>query len=209
MAGRQFFQLTRSFSTSNAAAAVVKTPIPIFGTEGRYASALYSAASKNKALEAVENDLVALTGAMKTDPRLAEFIKDPSTNKALKVEGLLGVCDKLKMNELSKNLMHALAENNRFTALPAVAASYATLMSAYRGEVVCSVTTAKALDAGMAKEVEASLAGFLKAGEKAQISFKVDPALIGGMVVSIGDKFVDMSMATKLNKYSEMIKAAA
>ena len=48
----------------------------------------------------------------------------------------------------------------------------------FRGEVVCSVTTAKALDAGMAKEVEASLAGFLKAGEKAQISFKVSSIIV-------------------------------
>jgi len=209
MATRSLITLTRSFSTSSAASALVKTPIPVYGTEGRYASALYSAASKNAALDAVEKDLASMSGALKTDPRLAEFLNDPSINKGVKVEGLVGVCDKLKMNELSKNLMLALAENNRFTQVQVVATTFATLMAAHRGEVVCAVTTAKPLDAGMAKEVEATLGGFLKTGEKALITFNVDPAIIGGMVVSVGDKFVDMSMATKLNKYSELIKGAA
>ena len=101
------------------------------------------------------------------------------------------------------------------------------------------MTSAKALDGAMAKEVEGALNGFLKKGQKAQITFsvsraqfykrtiytieensivffiptkiffQVDPALVGGMVVSIDDKFCDMSMSSKLNKYSELLKAAA
>ena len=98
-------------------------------------------------------------------------------------------------------------------------------MAAHRGEVVCQVTTAKPLDAAMVKEVEGALKGFLKGNEKALINYAVDPSLIGGMVglirsplvnsiifpqvVSIGDKFADMSMSSKLKKYSELIKGAA
>ena len=100
-------------------------------------------------------------------------------------------------------------------------------MAAHRGEVVCQVTTAKPLDAAMLKEVEGALKGFLKGNEKALITYAVDPAIIGGMVgvsdlvismvnyilmlqvVSIGDKFCDMSMSSKLKKYSELIKGAA
>ncbi len=61
----------------------------------------------------------------------------------------------------------------------------------------------------MKKEVEGAMASFLTKGQKSLISYKVDPTIIGGMVVSIGDKYVDMSMASKLKKYSEMISAAA
>merc|ERR1712080_692296 len=139
---------------------------------------------------------------MKTDARLGDFLLDPSVSKGLKIDGINGVCKTLKVNDLSKNLLAALAENNRFTFISAVVA-------AHRGEVVCVVTTAKPLDAAMAKDVEAALGGFLKAGEKALISYTVDPAIVGGMVVSIADKFVDMSMISKLNKYSELIKGAA
>ena len=67
----------------------------------------------------------------------------------------------------------------------------------------------QALDAAMTKEVEAALNSFLKKGEKSFIRYHVDPSIIGGMIVSIGDKYVDMSMSAKLNKYTEIIKSAA
>ena len=65
------------------------------------------------------------------------------------------------------------------------------------------------LDAAMKKEVDGAIAGFLVKGQKSLISYKVDASIVGGMIVSIGDKYVDMSIASKLNKYSELIKAAA
>jgi len=209
MFSRNLSGLAKQLSTSATSNAVVRTPIPVYGIEGRYASALYSAATKKKALEAVEKDLATVAATLKSDARLAEFLNDPSVGKSLKVDGVSGVADKLKLNPLSKNLLVGMAENNRFTAIPAVVSTFSTIMAAHRGEVECVVTTAKALDAATAKEVEAALAGHLKAGQKSLITYKVDPAIVGGMVVSIGDKFCDMSMATKLNKYSELLKAAA
>merc|ERR1712038_1307911 len=119
----------------------------------------------------------------------------------LKVDGLTGASQKLGFNDLTRNLLFALAENNRVSYLDAVVSSFGTLMAAHRGEVVCSVTTAK--------EVEAAVKGFLKGSEKALINYSVDPAIIGGMVISVGDKFCDMSMSSKLKKYSELIKGAA
>lgn len=65
------------------------------------------------------------------------------------------------------------------------------------------------LDAAMSKEVEAAIGGLLKSGEKSKISYKVDPSIIGGLVVSVGDKYVDMSIGSKLKKYEAMIKSAA
>jgi len=209
MAARNLSILSRQFSTSNARHALVKTPIPVYGIEGRYSAALFSAANKNGVLEAVEKDLGTLSGLMKTDPRLSEFLLDPSVKKPLKVDGLTGACKKLGFSDLTKNLLLAMADNNRVSYIDAVAGSFATLMAAHRGEVVCTVTTAKPLAADMAKEVEGALNGFLKANEKALINYAVDPSIVGGMVVAIGDKFCDMSMSTKLTKYSELIKGAA
>ena len=112
-APRNLAILARQFSTSQSRNAVVKTPIPVYGIEGRYAAALFSAANKKGALEAVEKDLGLISTTMKTDPRLGEFLLDPSVKKALKMDGLNGVCKKLKVNELSKNLLLTVAENNR------------------------------------------------------------------------------------------------
>merc|ERR1711955_137350 len=150
-------------STSNKA--LVKTPIPVYGIEGRYSAALYSAANKKKALDVVEGDLKKLQGAMKSDARFNQFLVDPTIKTNLKVDGLTGACKKLGFNDLTKNLLLALAENNRVGYLDAVVSSYGTLMAAHRGEVVCSVTTAKALDAAMKKEVEAAVKGFLRGNE--------------------------------------------
>ena len=126
---------------------------------------------------------------------------------------------------ISSPLFTFLSVSCRASYIGAVVSSYGTLMAAHRGEVVCQVTTAKPLDAAMVKEVEGALKGFLKGNEKALINYAVDPSLIGGMVgmirsplvnsiifpqvVSIGDKFADMSMSSKLKKYSELIKGAA
>ena len=65
-------------SRPNSVDQLVKTPTPVYGTEGRYAAALYSAASKNKALEAVEKDLKTMTATLGKDAQFAAFLADPS-----------------------------------------------------------------------------------------------------------------------------------
>lgn len=64
------------------------------------------------------------------------------------------------------------------------------------------------LDAAMKKDLEASLNSFVKKGESIQLTLKVDPSLIGGMVVSIGDRYIDMSMASKINRYTSLLQQA-
>jgi len=210
MAANQFRVLIRGVSTSAVRnAGLVKPPIQVSGTEGRYAMALYSAASKNKALDAVEKDLNTFKATLAKDKPLAEFLYDPTIKKSTKADGLTAACGKLKLSPLTTNLIAALAENGRHGLVDSVIASYGTIMAAQRGEVVCEVVTAKALDPAMTKEVEATIALFLKKGEKSKMSYKVDPAIVGGMVVSIGDKYADMSIASKMKKYTDLINAAA
>jgi F-type H+-transporting ATPase subunit O len=82
MAARQIPSiLRRQLSTSVARHAIVKTPIPVYGIEGRYAAALFSAANKTGALEVVEKDLASLSKAMATDPVLKQFLVDPTIKK--------------------------------------------------------------------------------------------------------------------------------
>lgn len=75
-------------------------------------------------------------------------------------------------------------------------------------QVPCEVITAKELDQAQRKQLEDVLKGFLKSKEKLLLTTSVDPALVGGMIVSIGDKYVDMSVASKIKKYTELITAA-
>ncbi|XP_049872606.1 ATP synthase subunit O, mitochondrial [Pectinophora gossypiella] len=201
--------LVRSLSTSASASQMVKPPVQVFGLEGRYASALYSAASKSKALDTVEKELTQFQQSIKSDAKLKEFIINPTLKRNLKAEALKHLATKTSMSATTSNLLGILAENGRLNKLEAVINAYKIMMSAHRGEVTCEVITATPLDAEQKKSLEAALKKFLKGNEQLQLTATVDPSIIGGMVVSIGDKFVDMSVASKVKKYTELISASA
>ncbi|OWR53927.1 ATP synthase subunit O, mitochondrial [Danaus plexippus] len=200
--------LVRSLSTSSAAAQLVKPPVQVFGLEGRYASALYSAASKSKSLDAVEKELSQFQKSIKSDPKVKEFIINPTLKRNLKVDALKQVAVKTNLSATTSNLLGLMAENGRLDKLEAVINAFKMMMAAHRGEVTCEVITAKPLDPAQKQSLEAALKKFLKGNETLQLTAKVDPSLIGGMVVSIGDKFVDMSVASKVKKYTELISNA-
>ncbi|XP_076281840.1 ATP synthase subunit O, mitochondrial [Lasioglossum baleicum] len=201
--------IARSFSSTSALQQMVKPPIQVFGLEGRYATALYSAASKQKTLNNVEKDLVKLQDTMTKDKKLEEFMKNPVIKRKDKVEALKSVSSKMSVSKETANLLGLLAENGRLGKLNSIINTFKVLMAAGRGEIVCEVTTAKPLDADMKTKLEAALKKFLTQGQSLLLTTKVDPALIGGMVVSVGDKYVDMSVASKIKKYNDLITAAA
>merc|ERR1711863_22313 len=95
--------------------------------------------------EVTENkDLKTMTATLGKDAQFAAFLADPSVKKNMKADGVAGACDKLKMNVLSKNLFVAMAENGRHGLVGPVISSFNTIMAAHRGEVICTVSTAKA-----------------------------------------------------------------
>jgi len=196
----------RAFSTSSRQAQLVKAPIQVFGQEGRYAHALYSAAAKSSALEAVEADLTSVAELIKSNPVLNTFLVNPSVQRKEKTEVVKSILGETDVSDLCKNLFIVMAENGALSKANGVIAAYNKIMRAQRGEVEVVVTTAKELSGAQLGNLNGALAGFLKGGEVIKLTTAVDPALIGGMTVSIGDKFVDMSIATKIKTYTNLIK---
>lgn len=176
--------------------------------EGRYATALYSAATKKKVLDAVDKDLKEFTTLMKNDIQLKEFILNPLLSKDLKKDGISSVLAKKNASPLTANFMATLIENGRLGKVESIIGAFETIMSALRGEIVCEVITAKPLDAATQKELEATLKAFVKSGQVIKLTTKVDPTIIGGMLVSIGDKYVDMSMSSKINRFTSLLQEA-
>ncbi|EFN84641.1 ATP synthase subunit O, mitochondrial [Harpegnathos saltator] len=111
------------------------------------------------------------------------------------------------MNAATANLLTLLAENGRLGKINQVINLYKLIMAANRGEVVCEVITAKPLETDMKNKLESALKGFLKKGQTILLTTKIDPSIIGGMLVSIGDKYIDMSIASKIKKYNDLIQA--
>ncbi|XP_014091092.1 ATP synthase subunit O, mitochondrial [Bactrocera oleae] len=198
--------LSRSLSSTTQ---FVKPPVQVFGLEGRYATSLYSAASKLKQLDQVEKDLNALQVALKSNASLRMAVTNPIINKKLMSNTLKETADKLKMAPATANLLGLLADNGRLKNIDTVINAYKTIMAAHRGEVVCEVITAKPLDSSQNKQLESALRSFLKGNQQLKITSRVDPSIIGGLIVSIGDKYVDMSIASKVKLYTDVITSSA
>ncbi|XP_061387241.1 ATP synthase subunit O, mitochondrial [Musca vetustissima] len=198
--------LSRAMSTG---AQMVKPPVQVFGLEGRYATALYSAATKLKQLDQVEKDLLAFQATLKQDKKLRESVVSPIVNKKVMGVALKESAEKLRWSAATGNLLALLADNGRLSQLDGVINAFNIIMAAHRGEVVCEVVSAKPLDASQSKQLEGALKSFLKSNQSLKITSRVDPSIIGGLIVSIGDKYVDMSIASKVKMYTDVISSAA
>ncbi|NWZ17187.1 ATPO synthase, partial [Agelaius phoeniceus] len=117
-------------------------PIQVYGLEGRYATALYSAASKQKKLEQVEKELTRVWSLLK-DPKLSSVVMNPHTKSSVKQKAVNDAMAREKMSPITVNLMNLLAENGRLRYTPGIVSAFGKIMSAVRGEVVCTVTTAQ------------------------------------------------------------------
>ncbi|KAK1344359.1 hypothetical protein QTO34_014926 [Cnephaeus nilssonii] len=182
-----------------------RPPVQIYGVEGRYATALYSAASKQNKLEQVEKELARVAQLLK-EPKMAASILNPFTKRSIKVKSLNDMTTKEKFSPLTSNLINLLAENGRLTSTPAVISAFSTMMSVHRGEVPCTVTTASALDEASLSELKTVLNSFLGKGQVLKLEVKTDPSIMGGMIVRIGEKYVDMSAKTKIQKLSKAMR---
>ncbi|XP_051566548.1 ATP synthase subunit O, mitochondrial-like [Myxocyprinus asiaticus] len=197
----------RQLSTSviRPAATLVKPPIQVFGVEGRYATALFSAASKQKNLDKVEQELGRVASLIK-DPKLSSIAMNPHVKRNIKQKTFVDALTLAKLSPITINFINVLAENGRLTLTTDVITAFSKMMSAHRGEVTCSVTTAQPLDEANLAELKVALNGFLAKGETIKLETKSDPSILGGMIVSIGDKYVDMSTKTKIQKLTKLIR---
>lgn len=173
----------------------------------RYATALYTAAARQNALEAVEKDLKALNQAVEKDDSLRAFLENPTVNRAVKMEGIVSALKKAgKPSEITQNFFETLAENGRLNQTSKVVEAFSELMSAHRNELPLVVTSAKALDKSALNKIVDSLEkSSLAEGKKLLVSNKVKPDILGGIMVEIGDKSIDLTVSAKLAKLNKLI----
>ncbi|XP_053179714.1 ATP synthase subunit O, mitochondrial [Scomber japonicus] len=207
MAAHMLGQQARQFSTSviRPVAKLVRPPIQVYGVEGRYATALFSAAAKQNKLDQVEQELGKVSSFIK-DPKISSIVMNPHVKRSIKQKTFHDALAKAKVSPITVNLINVLSDNGRLTITGDVITAFGKMMSAHRGEVICSVTTAQALDEASLSELKVALKGFLQKGETIKLETKSDPAILGGMIVSIGDKYVDMSTKTKIQKLTKLIR---
>ena len=160
----------------------------------RYAKAILDLANSKGVAEAVNNDMKSIATAIESNLELSTFIQDPTTKVEVKEGALLEVF--ANVNEVTKGLFHLLFENKRFEILEAIALEYKKLFDESNGVEVAQVTTAIPMDAALEAKVLAKVATF--SDKKITIENTVDPSIIGGFILRIGDQQYNASVANRL-----------
>ncbi len=172
----------------------------------RYASALYDLADESKALDAVADDLRNMQGLLNESDDLRRMVRSPVLSRNDQQKAISAVADKMGASDLSKKFFEYLAAHRRLFAMPVIARAYLRQLADRRGEVTAAVTAARALSAAQVKSVEDALEKSL--GKKVAVDYRVDPAVIGGLIVQVGSRMVDASLATQLQKLKLAMKGA-
>merc|ERR1711907_131037 len=203
--------LGRSLATKAKKAAAdgpVEIPVRLHGLDGRYATSLYTVAVRKGAVDAVESDLGSLRGSLGSSKALSELVSNPSIPKKAKVEAIDALNAKSGFADPTKNLLALLAENNRLSELENVADKYDEMLRAARGQIFAEVTVAEELSKSQRQSLQKSLGSFLTKGQTLTMSVKTDASILGGLVVEIGDKHVDLSILSRITKLQNELNAA-
>lgn len=161
----------------------------------RYAKATLNLAKEKKLAEEVNQDMILIRDTIEENNDLEIMLKSPVIKSARKRAVLIAVF-KEKINDITKGLIDVLIENKRLNLLPLVAKEYIVIYDFMKGVEVAQVTTAVPLT----KELEKTLLKRIHESVDTQVSLVnvVDPSIIGGFVLRVGDKEYDSSVAYRL-----------
>jgi len=174
-------------------------PIDLHGLHARYANAAYIAASKSNSLEKVEGELLALKQTAETSSAFSSFLENPLISRDQKTKEVTSLL-KDKTTPTTLNLMTTLAGNARLSELPKIVDTYEELMKAKRGEVEAVIISAEPLTKAQTDAVTTAMKSQVEKGKKVVLSSKVDPSIGGGLQVQIGDQFLDLSVASRIDE---------
>ncbi|XP_076929628.1 ATP synthase subunit O, mitochondrial-like [Bidens hawaiensis] len=186
----------------------VKVPVAMFGGSGNYASALYIAAVKAKALDKVESELLDLVAATQKSPTFSQFMKDLAVPADTRVKAVTEICDQAKFSEVTKNFLVVLADNGRLRHVDTIAKRFSDLTMGHRGEIKAIVTTVIPLPAEEEKELKDTLQEILGKGKTVKLEQKIDPSILGGLVVEFGQKVFDMSIKTRAKQMERVLRTS-
>ena len=172
---------------------------------GRYASALFDLASEAGTVTAVESDLEKLDAGIAESSELKLLTTSPKVGREAAEKTLAAVGGVMGLSALTQKFLGTLAHNRRLSQLPGIIRAFRAIAAAQRGEVSAEVSSAHALTDSQLDQLKTKLTA--REGRTVKLSTKVDPDLLGGLVVTIGSKRIDGSIRTRLNSLAQAMKA--
>jgi F-type H+-transporting ATPase subunit delta len=178
------------------------------GVAGRYASALFDLADEAKSLDQVAQDLTTFRNMVGQSPDLARLLASPVIGRALQGKALLAVLDAAGITGLTRNFIGAVAANGRARELVAMATAFLAELASRRGETTAIVTSAVPLSPARLQQLSNTLRSVL-GGAKISIDARVEPEILGGLVVKVGSRLFDSSIRSKLQRLQLAMKGVA
>jgi F-type H+-transporting ATPase subunit delta len=176
----------------------------ISGMAGRYATALFELALDNNAVDAVRADLDRFDGLVAESEDLRRLVRSPVFSADAQGKALGAVLDRAGIGGLTAQFLKVITANRRLFAVREMTRAYRALVARHHGEVSAQITVAEPLSDAHRAAITDALKSVT--GKDVGLDVKVDPAIIGGLVVKLGSRMVDSSLRTKLNSIKHAMK---
>jgi F-type H+-transporting ATPase subunit delta len=174
---------------------------------GRYARALFELALEDKAIDAVKQDLEGFDALIAGSADLRRLVRSPVFGADEQLKALQAILDKAGIKGLTANFLRVITTNRRLFAVRDMIRGYRALVAKHKGEVVAQVTVAETLNDKNLDALKDALKS-VTGGKDIDLEVKVEPAIIGGLIVKVGSRMVDSSLRTKLNAIKFAMKEA-
>jgi F-type H+-transporting ATPase subunit delta len=171
---------------------------------GRYATALFELALEENALDAVMTDLARFDALLSESADLQRLVRSPVFTADEQTKALSAVLDKAGIGGIAGRFLQVVAANRRLFAAVDMIRAFRALVARHKGEVMAQVTLAEPPSETHLSAIKDTLKSVTK--KDVQIDVKVDPSIIGGLIVKLGSRMVDASLRAKLNSIKLAMK---
>jgi F-type H+-transporting ATPase subunit delta len=176
---------------------VAQVETSMSGVAGRYAVALFELASESGKTDAVSADLQRFAALIEESDDLKRLVRSPVFTPEQQQAAVGAILDRVGIGGIAGNFIRLVARKRRLFAFPAMTRAFEALLAERKGIVPAEVTVAEPMPDQMLAELKSALRK--TAGSEVSLGVKVNPDIIGGMVVKLGHRMIDASLKTKLN----------
>lgn len=170
----------------------------------RYAAALFEIAEERRMLDEVASDLRQLRAMLAASVDLMRVVRSPVLSRLEQGRAVAALAVRADFSSLCRDFLGVVAKNRRLFAVPAMIEAYLATLAERRGEVTANVTAAQPLNDQQLEALSEHLRRSV--GQRVSVDVRVDPRLIGGLVVKVGSRMVDGSVESKLRRLQLAMK---